>query len=700
MSYFITPIKTEFGSGGTHGNRILIASGDTHGCGSLSAVTQAFFFGDEQGHSGGTIITEYVTGSDNEKANFYLNVLSWDAVLSQRSSNISRANSTIYFIPKDSSVPLCSGSTFEIVQYRDEKVLPSCDDIIINVASQYHDCSAQMQGSWGYEYDAHKILTIEPRYSEDETVRDSHGARIKISARTDADWITLGNIYEMECWGDVCKYGIYFGDNVNSSASARTATIYYDVIRDNVVCSSSSMTFTQAGCIEGDCDDCENYTFDHHYTNLTNELSNLPRTGETIVLRNYLYSSTYPSCVENVTITVQESLDWVSYDSSTTELTISPINDLERSGSITIYVGNCPFNFSLYQKGLNCNCENFTYRIGIYAYSHWLSNISDNVPITITGDAHRYQVQVYGTNFSECYGSLSAQIVRDSDTMITHMSVYPGHESDMIDIEIDEWPSSQSSSRTATIELTIGENNDCRTNLVLVQEPIIACDCQYDIVTYPSTLYDYGDYTYDSLKFKNWGDCIVNYSAYTDSQEDGISVTASDSHSYGDYIVVNISDEWTGTSGCYTANTYLDVYKDDGNGGTEQCISTSWTIDLQHGCYPEYNKGTLVTGGTYPTSITSTARQAIGEINGSTVGAEGNECYSFYVSGQFMEYLDELSIVNEGTAYSPRYVIYVKCKSNIQAPSYMIQVFVERPSGCWGSSVDDEAFSFNIELQT
>ena len=645
LDYFITPIYTHFGSGGTHGNRVLVASGNTHGCGTLSSNTYSNMI------DGGYLEVVDVDNSSYEKVAFYATILTNDTPPQGQSSPIPRTTGVyIYFTPKDPSIDPCGAEAFSLRQEYTEKVLAPCEDAVVVLKSDYHDCTAVNQEGDSFS-NAYKILELKPKH-DDETLidynLDSRYYRFNLNGNASESWIR--GLYQIDCYGGVCKYGIFLNDNLNDSASGRTATIDYWVTRTESgvtkLCTTSSMTFHQNGCYRSECEVCENYTFDHSPWRLTNDLLNIPQTGETYNLTSYLWNDKYPSCLQDAVITVQNTPSWVSFNSSTNELTVDSLSSGKRTATITITVNStCPNQYDLSQ-GIECECSDFTYYFGDYTHNQWQA-ITDYAPIAINGASNTYQIKVSGNNQMSCFGELSA--TTNSSTMITSLAPHHPNTSWMYDVEISEWPSSSSGQRSGVINLSLGEGN-CPIRLVLLQNPK-DCDCtpQSSSVT-TTTLHGLGDTDYVArFEFMD----VSCLSATVETQHGSTGVVSPSLRTEGNIIYVDVENTYPYT-GCSQEWVGVKIYRTKYDGTVDLCLSTGTTVDVVNGCntlsstdYGYLDANTVNLNGVTPNSVHN-----IVNIIGTQVGQGDYLCYYFTATTQNTSDVDNLTLTRNGYNYT------------------------------------------------
>ena len=687
FKYFITPIKTEFGYLGTHGNMILIASADTQGCGSLSAQTDSLWFADEHGNSGASIITEYVEGTDNEQANFYLNVLPYGdwPIPSART-----AQSQIIFIPKDPSLGTCSGHSFTITQYESEnkKYLATCDEIEISAHTPTVDCEGiDSEGRLNY-------IKLTPKYLDVELRADGYDPiYYTISASTSEGWVSIIN-------GGVSESSAIISFNPDTyypSTSARTSDINFLVYRTDghggidEICSAGTFTLTQQGCTDSDCSGCSWYYIDT--TSLESSLRYVDSSGASFNLFNYVQSGHEFCTPDPDDLKISVDIDsyytsFISYDPSTYMLTFTR-NDTgaERPFYLRTY---------LHSVSEDTTCTSYA------------PQISGRQNKEVTCTCGTWSTSVYGgTNIDETAHNLTVHleyngyyITRDDieachpDAVVSAYTLSPAVtniSSGRTSVNVGISANDSTSARTITVYVPIGyfdtENNRwetiCLKDIQFTQAGKIDCNCDIDVRPNYYPVYSGQAREVAEVYYEHYGECVSGSVVYLDSEySDMAYVYISDEYhtDYYDELVISASNTMSQT-GCTTIYATIDVYDSDGN----VCNSSSIPINLNTGCHSDINNLGTLTGTSSPIPSTATS-VVVGTITASEVGDENHLCHSFIAADQG-GYLDNINFVptstnNDGTI---NYNIVANCTGKVGGP-FDVNIGVNRSADCSTSS--------------
>ena len=680
LSYFLTPIKTEFGSGGTHGDMVLIASGDTLGCGTLSAQTTSLWFGDEYGNSGASIITQYIDEPLNEKAEFYLNVLPYTSEWEIRNERSAQAQ--IYFIPKNSTVPLCSGHTFSVVQYERDKVFASCDEIKMSADTLAVDCEGGMIDSYSVPR-----LTITPKYDDVVLRKDIsqplYSAYYNISAYTDTN---VG-------WVNIITGGVSVtGASVSLRASTfysptpttRSAVIYYSIYKyiydsgvtsyeycelDNEGTIVSSVTLTQEACTDADCSGCSSSYIE--YTYLENDLRSIDSSGATFDLFNYIDSyhsfcePNYSDLVIDVNIHSDYS-SWVHYNSTTHELTID-----EYTGT----TGDRGFflNINLYSIEADEYCQYDTRQVSgsqkrviECTCSEWVPSYDSTVDSnsrTITVYLKRNGYNVTISDLDSCHEGAGITIFT-SDSAITATTT--GRTYASFRISENDSTSPRNIYATASIGYYDSERQEwvaiCDKSISVLQDGKLECACSSQYVTIrdlTSTIY-YGHATeVGYINFDYSGDCIGGYAIEIPQEYEGL-VTTSTTEYHGDnnHYVTIYAGNGMAAVGCETVYLNVTVY-DDNN---EPCTSGYVTCYLNTGCYPSLGDEGTLSGGL---TVSYGNNVLIGTLTGSQIGDKDHQspCYTLIGQDQggYLSNIRFVATTQTGTSSPVNYDIIADC---------------------------------------
>ena len=674
LNYFITPIRTVFGSGGTHGNMVLIASGDTRGCGSLSAQTTSLWFGDEQGHSGASIITQYVEGSDNEQAYFYLNVLPYTSDWPLR--NERSAQSQIFFIPKDPEMEMCSGHSFSVTQYESRKVLAQCDEIIVSSSAVTFDCDAN---TW-YNGNNARIVELTRVYDGDTTLYDSTNY-FRMSGYSDSDWIETRN-YTDTTKPYLWAFPVY--PNVNSTSSARTATVNYIVSRIEsgvtVSCYTSSVTVTQEGCNEAiDCSGCSEYYIDA--SSLSYDLGYVSNSGKSVDVRDYVVG--YSFCQITNPSDLNFSLDippsastYITYDPSTYILTVTA-NSQDEPREFS-------FGIKITYDGYDCTSEEM---VSVRQYAGCRCNTYWDGP-NITTD---YQARYVDLSFHDTGGQyINIDAVRrcgngvsanTNDSAIT--AITSGSTSARVYITENDTGSERTITGFLQVVQYISDLDIwtpvCSKPFTITQAARIDCNCSVEVRSTGWEAYYNQSEVVGYIDFAHSGSCISGYSLEVESQYSSItSVYPTEYHdpdSDTHYVTVRAINNMP-QIGCESVDIYVKVYDSDG----EVCSGGTITAVLNTGCkYTAPSYGTLTSAGA---SIPSTTTGAvIGTITSSEVGSGDYLCYSFIGVDQG-GYLTNIRF--EETSRSGSYINYnivADCTGQIGGP-FDVNINVQKSNVC------------------
>lgn len=672
---FIRPIKTEFSSGGTHGEMILIASGNTRGCGTLSAKTSADWFLDEYGNSGSSIITKDVEGNPSE-ALFYLNV----APYGDWPSGGRNARSEIYFIPKGSDVPSCSGNSFTITQYDDRRVFASCEEIDVKVKEYELSCDSQYTVA---------RFDIEAKYPDVFTY-DYDNMRYWISASTSDDWVALSP--QSQYHSDTLTVGC----TVNLTGLPRTGTVNFNIVKYNIyseeileICQSGlTYTFTQDGCTyEKDCSGCSTYYIDTYA--LENVLSNTPPSGISINLYEYIggYSFCLPISPESHSdlsfdVTIPSSAEsFITYDVQNSVITIrsngtSEIRDFYFTVGLESYVSNPPTQCEEAQtingsQAGGCRCN------------YWETRV---LPLSIDCDDERVTINYYDTDLHTSVDSSEIRKCGEIVSAITNSSavtsVSSGTSNAYLYLSKNDTGEDRTISGTLTTQIWIEEAGQwyisCSKPFSFVQpacEVPPECDCSVTHNTWSSIVYKDGQpHIVAIYTATNSGDCISGYSAYSNSNLANVYTLQSDN--VVDVYVENMMSE----TGCTDVIISFDMY--DANGDT--CYSNYDTITLNNGCqYLDSNKGTVTNFSA--TTQGGSSNVPVGTVTNCPVGSEQYLCYQIFGQPQSSGYFNAVNLVPStstpiGTSSYVDYDVYVNCNtlSEDEPVTVIIDIFVSK----------------------
>lgn len=685
LKFFITPIKTEFGSGGTHGDTILVASGDTFGCGTLSATTMADIFADASGNSPASLITEYID-EKHEKALFKLRVIEWGSNPDIKDWDVGDyrpANVNIFFKPKDESISACTGEAFRVMLYKNQRMLAECKDIDVTTSAVTLSCDEEQ--SW------ENILTITPKYMDNILYKNGRiDSYIGISAVTDSDsWLDIYSGRSIT-WGVESVYLKARPTRANYSASTvspRTGNVNYYIFRHEsgvtVDCTSGTVEVTQDGCTSGDCSGCSNISLSE-WTSY--DFDKIPASGGTYGLWEYVDG--YSFCdMDNIELVVEPSAStYYTFDDSTGELTILP-NETTSGASFQ-------FDISLYrtdvypyevcswmsvdanQEGMqeDCDCTvlGIYYTPSIQSYSahtvgiHYSHRI-DWGPITVAG----------WDKISGCGEGVYAEIVSDDD-WITVEGFQSGDTEAILSLSRND----TDSARTATVKMFIvgrdGETEVCPRTFDIEQDSRCSCNniIRYKSYSETTVLYGYSASTWYYRINEDTEDCISGYVTSCDNEYVYTSYYIDDN----DYLVIAAYNNYN-HDGCEDCEVTLDII---GNNGEIIC-SDSNDITLNNGCavlgysafgpngYGIVNDNAVSTGWTQSNVL-------VGTITDSYVGSSFGTCYSFEAVPQAAGYVTNIRFVpttQTDTTNPVNYNIILDCIAQDDGVSHNIAITIK-----------------------
>ena len=693
LKYFITPIKTEFGSGGTHGDTILVASGDTFGCGKLSATTLAEIFADENGISPASLITEYLDEKE-EKVLFKLRVIEWGSSsrIEWGQEEYKPASVNIYFQPKDESISACTGEAFQVKLYRNKKVQAECNEVTLTTSSITVSCDHRMEGY------SQKVASLVPKYSGDtqlEIYRDDR-SYIRLSADTNDehyDWLQV-RVFSN---ANESYINVYItGDNYPST-SARTEVIDYIIVRgeDNkeeiTECDRGQIIITQEGCTSGDCSGCSEY-------GLSIDLSSIPYSGETYYLWDYVTGYSFCDIEREKQGTPYLDMDvtpssspYYEFDKSEGTLTVYP-NESGESISFEFFVElyrnavysheDC-FSGTVYAtqetKQDACQCDGWSICQSTRLYPGGI-DIQDNKAHSlhlIYRTTSPYTHEVEWDEMSGCGCGVDAIVISGND-WITAPSFEP--ENSDITLQLAE---NDREERSGTVKICIRGGSGCLEERC-VHEITITQKARYDCSNIMSSqgrinnVVYYGGgptYTYSYHPASEYADCI---SGYTTSASSYYANTSYAYDEFGDVIIV--VENMRESMGCEDCYVELQVVKNDGSichyGDritlNSKCASPSvGTFENLHVSVPSTSSGVTV-----------------GTLTNSDIGTSYCLCYDLIADPQY-EYFSSIRFEptnQSGTTNPVNYNIVVDCIKQTDGQTHTVSIGISAKQETCGSN--------------
>lgn len=695
VNKYIVPIKTEFGSGGTHNQKVLVASGDTHGCGTLSAGTISDML------SGGTFITEPIDGEHYDKVNIYAVVLSgWTG--GQSGIDARTCGVTIIYTPKDGT-PSCPTDVFSLRQVPGKVSSDDCDDFEVNLESKLIDDCNYRDGYISYGNTKGAVAYLIPKYDD---VTPSSNLRLSGSVVSNTGYgtwyLTTYNVY-----GDVGRFGVgTLYDNVNDNYSARTVTFEVSLVKlrrdiHGEYIWETCKTFpdyhpsvTQSACSKDDCN-CGDIELDT--SGLSSALSNLSPSSGSVDLDRYVtynfsagnfycsnpihsaytlsYSLDPSSASDYVHITYVEQYDGSYHQILTYDANDNGDRDYNLTLSLSVNGTSCtPETISAHQRGL-CSCSNFGLKIDGYGtYSHGeyptitINDEQQDIVFEITGDTSLLSTcinRVIVSYFGETPSWIHTKSTSTSSCTLTFDAYTSGSERTYGGIGI----------------IVQNGGAPCVWDVTVTQT---SCQCNPSV--YSNLSVEWFDVYSDASRFAkgyeitNSGECFSYQVSYDTSI---LNVTQEETHDYGYdridlYAVTN--QNWPSTlSDCEYTDITTTFYT---NG--EECSSHTFSVRAHKAPYCEQtDAGTLTDYQTTLTSSYDGSEIDIAEITGSNI--MDNWCTVLSVTSQSM--YDG----NTGTVVSCRAVqennkIMIKAKFHyVQNASPTIDINVNRTYDCDGS---------------
>ena len=653
-AYYIDPIYTVFPSGGTHGNRILIASGNTHGCGTLSSNTVSNMI------SGGTLEHVYLD-AEHTKVEFYATILP-NETGGERSAGI-----YIKFTPKDPSILTgeCDVNAFTLEQKYNEVVDAPCEDVIVNT---YYDTTFDCSSIAYTEYGP-TILSLSSRYPDDETVRN-YSFRIT----KDCDWVNFYTYYSNTRvqWMDE-----FLDSNYPSN---RYCTVDYEVYLRERYCTSGSITISQSSCDpQTVCLDCDNFNFSDTLDDILNDL---PKDRRTYNVKTYLNNDNHPSCAENANIIVTNSPSWI-IDNGNGEIEVYSNPGDVRTSSLTLTVNGCDFTFNVSQNGTppTCDCRNFNV------------NVTGN---NGAASAHTITVTYEGQDSDACYFKVTGDT---SDSWITvNGQETPGSSWVNPTVTINV-AANDGNPRTGTVVCYLVDNplqpsQFCQTTVTIEQAS--SCDCTYTYSVY-DPLYEMDEYgSYDQIiaeyNLPASGDCL-SYDTSIDSASlvGNVEIVRIDEYPNSNKVQIIARNTMT-SDGCATGDITFTIYK---NG--QVCTADTFQLTVIKGCASPYvTYGSLNTNSATINGAVANQWYDIGMVTGTTIGDSPEfNCFEIYGYHTHTQHIEDVRVINNGNGTQ---TIQVMLK-NIESTKLTVNIRASKTGPCDSStSVVHEYGSIEIDV--
>ena len=653
-AYYIDPIYTVFPSGGTHGNRILIASGNTHGCGTLSSNTVSNMI------SGGTLEHVYLD-AEHTKVEFYATILP-NETGGERSAGI-----YIKFTPKDPSILTgeCNVNAFTLEQKYNEVVDAPCEDVIVNT---YYDDTAFDCSSIAYTDYGPTVLSLSSRYP-DETVRN-YSFRIT----KDCDWVNFYTYYSNTSvqWMDE-----FLDSNYPSN---RYCTVDYEVYLRERYCTSGSTTISQSSCDpQTVCLDCDNFSFSNTLVNILNDL---PIDRRTYNVRTYLNNANHPSCAENANIIVTNSPSWI-IDNGDGEIEVYSNQGDVRTSSLTLTVNGCDFTFNVSQNGTPpvCDCRNFNV------------NVTGN---NGAASAHTITVTYEGQDSDACYFKVTGDT---SDSWITvNGQETPGSSWVNPTVTINV-AANDGNPRTGTVVCYLVDNplqpsQFCQTTVTIEQAS--SCDCTYTYSVY-DPLYEMDeDGSYNQIiaeyNLLASGDCL-SYEASIASASliDKVEIVRIDENPNSNKVQIIARNTMT-SDGCVTGDITFTIYK---NG--QVCTADTFQLTVIKGCASPYvTYGSLNANSATINGAVANQWYDVGMVTGTTIGYTPEfNCFKIYGYHTHTQHIEDVRVINNGNGTQ---TIQVMLK-NIESTKLTVNIRASKTGPCDSStSVVHEYGSIEIDV--
>ena len=669
VSRYIVPIKPEFGYLGTHDEYIIVASGDTHGCGTLSANTSS----DEMLEGGGVQVIP-IDGVHYDRVYFKAKVKRWNETVQPFRTQ----GAGIIFIGND-SLSACPDNSLVLKQYSTAIPSNDCDDFTLVPKNPTSGCDSASQVRIN-------VAEIEKKYS-DVTLGDD--LRIQVLTDDGGGWYNYSVV-------DRSKVMItsYYA-NVNPIASARTATMSVGIMKNNIRCMWSSCTFTQSGCTTSECN-CEDVWFKTDY--LTRSLSGVSANyGANIDLVFATNNIGNSFCLDpeynisNITLDVSPSSasSWVYLSADTygyPRLIVEEAGNemfVSRSADTTLHLylngAECSSAAThVHQDGL-CACKNFTFTIKIDGEQQ--TAVGDGKCFQLDGYAHDIELIGFGSNYTRCFDGITMMPLNPDDASWIHPEGV--HYTYNYQYHIDENTGEPRNSHGIDM-IVYGSGGTCAHYFYICQDTK-SCPCtlehrdweDYSSIVYPDKDYYVSAYivpSADCLSYEittNPSDVVDITSGLTPWSDNRYKLTISASTKQG------IQD-----GGCRSIG--MTVALKDENDETCNFDNRSFSASS---CYEELGsyKGTLTQeAASFP--VNASSYTILGRVTGSKIGnpAYYLACWSVVATTESSTEVNDLRVEENNGVF--------EIKAKLTAASHpTVDVFAERYDACTGTTTR-EAF--------
>ena len=660
ISKYIFPIETVFYEDGSHGERILVASGDTHGCGTLTADTTSDNFLD-----GGLLEVVPVVPGDYSRVYFYATVLRWNNPESTKRTQGSGIRFKSSVITEE-----CTDTSLKFEQYSGHTTSNDCSDFIISGVNKSIDCKEHT--SLGRDGELAYIVS---KYPDIDMGDDITFFIMNQPSPSQRSWVSYGI-------DDVNKvFKVYSAQsNINDASSARTLSVQVGILnkRTQFPCDgSSSLTFTQSGCTLGNMCNCNNITFkEGAYNYIHEKVSGLSNSTHSIRLWDKYNSFNYVTKVDNeecdyspehlsaftfsVSTTPTSASSWIHINGFNLEIDSVSLDETfdKREADITLdlYVdGNkCDSlsNIHVSQDG-RCNCNSIAPRRLHYRITADTDSWDDYMILQLDENDEAYVGVIQGCAqqirlstsdiFNRC---IKGSTVENLPSWMRSVSVTTTQD-DYVYIDVDR--NDTQADRTAEFKYRVTDGSPCEYTLRITQSAVCeTCDCYMGWISRSSNIinHDYQEVMSGTVASSS----CINYLVDANPPVLDLTYELEPSSSVG-RARIHVSAATKNQivdGGCSGVTITLGLQNID-----EQppltCASSSMTFTATS-CSNDFDTdndaGTVVSGNSAYT-CDSVNLQTIGTIVGSKAGdtSKGFGCYYLSATTQSTTEVQDLQIV-------------------------------------------------------
>ena len=499
ISKYIFPIETVFYEDGSHGERILVASGDTHGCGTLTADTTSDNFLD-----GGLLEVVPVVPGDYSRVYFYATVLRWNNPESTKRTQGSGIRFKSSVITEE-----CTDTSLKFEQYSGHTTSNDCNNFTISGTNLSIDCHEHKD--LGHSGEMARVVKKYPDIDFGDKIRFVIVGNPPASCRTWSNY-------------DIDDENLVFRvssakSNVNDSASSRGFQVGLSILNTETYqqCGNANLVFTQNGCTLGNMCNCNNITFkEGAYNYIHEKVSGLSNSTHSIRLWDKYNSFNYVTKVDNeecdyspehlsaftfsVSTTPTSASGWIHINGFFLEIDSVSLDETfdKREADITLdlYVdGNkCDSlsNIHVSQNG-RCNCNSIAPRTLYYRVTadtdswdgYMILQLDENDGAyvgVIQGCAQQIRLST-DDNFNRC---IKGSTVENLPSWMRSVSVTTTRH-DYVYIDVDR--NDTQADRTGEFKYRVTDGSPCEYTLRITQSAVCeTCDCYMGWISHSSNI--------------------------------------------------------------------------------------------------------------------------------------------------------------------------------------------------------------------